>query len=270
MADLLLHSLAEHRETILGTLGIAGARRIVEIGTEDGHMTRALLEHVDACDGELVCVDPSPSAEAEALLASHPRARLERGRSLEVLPRLAAADAYLVDGDHNWHTVRNESEIVWARTRAAGRPFLALYHDVGWPWARRDLYYDPAGIPPAFRQPHTFDHGVAPDEPGVVAGGFRGEGRWACALTEGGPRNGVLTAIEDFVAGREERFRWALVPAVFGLGVLFESDAPWADALTRGLLPLHLHPLLDRLERNRIELYLRVLDWQDRHRAEAA
>ncbi len=262
MADLLLHSMAEFTEIILPVLELSGAREVVEVGSEYGTMTRELLDHAERHDGRLTVIDPKPSPVAKALFDGSPRGTLVEKLSLEALGELEA-DAWLLDGDHNYYTVRRESETIWERTRAARRPFLVFYHDVGWPWGRRDLYYDPDTIPADARRPHTWDHGVTPGEPGVVRGGFRGEGGWACALNAGGPKNGVLTAVEDFVEGKEPDLVWACVPAVFGLGVLFDSRAPWTEAVKRFLLPYHMNPLLERLERNRLECYLRVVAMQD-------
>ncbi len=269
MADLLLHSMAELAEIVLPVLELAGAKVTVEVGAEHGTMTRLLIEHAASQSGRLIAIDPQPTAATRALFAGHAHADLREDLSLDVLPTVAA-DAYLIDGDHNYYTVLHESEIIWNRCRQDGRPFLVLYHDVGWPCGRRDLYYAPDRIPAAYRQPHTWDHGLTLDQPGVIRGGFRGAGAWASALTAGGPRNGVLTAIEDFVAGKESQLVWAAIPAVFGLGVLFARDASWSTAVADFLAPYHMNPLLARLERNRLECYLRVLEWQDRDREQAA
>ena len=61
------------------------------------------------------------------------------------------ADAVLIDGDHNWHTVYNELKIVdefqvWP---------ITLLHDIDWPYGRRDVYYDPSTVPAEYRQPHV-------------------------------------------------------------------------------------------------------------------
>jgi hypothetical protein len=269
MAELLLHSLSEFGEIVLGVLEAAGARKVVEVGSEYGSMTRLLAAYAAEREGTLTAIDPAPSPEARTLFEESPAAELIERPSLEVLGDLGA-DAYLVDGDHNYYTVLMESRLIWEATRRAGRPFLAFYHDVGWPWGRRDLYYDPERIPVEHRHPFTWDRGVVPGEPGVVDGGFRGEGGWACALTEGGPKNGVLSAIEDFVPGKEGSLLWAAIPAVFGLGVLFERNAPWSETVQAFLLPYHENPLLARLEQNRLECYLRVIEWQDRHHAKHA
>lgn len=269
MADLLLHSMAEFADLILPVLETTGARHVVEIGAEDGGMSRPLIEAMAARGGRLTAVDPAPSPAAEAAFRRAPHAVLDRRTSLEALPDLDA-DAWIVDGDHNYYTVRRESELIHERCRAAGRPFLVFYHDVGWPWARRDLYYAPERIPAEFRQPHVWDLGVHLGDPIVKPGGFRGEGAWACAIREGGDRNGVLTAIEDFAAACPEPLEWIAVPAVFGLGVLFSKQAPWSAAVLDQLKPYHWNPLLARLEENRLECYLRVLALQDQVNAARA
>ncbi len=262
MNDLLLHSMAEFSDLILPALSIAGARHVVEVGAEAGTMTRLLIDHTREHGGSLVSIDPSPSHEVEALFASASHGRLVRDTSVAAIP-LVNADAWIIDGDHNWWTVYHESQAIWERVQEKDGHFLVFYHDVGWPCGRRDLYYAPDRIPPSFRHPHAFDRGVTLDVSEAIRGGFRGEGQWACALREGGPKNGVLTAIEDFVIGKEGRLLWAQIPAVFGLGVLFDRHAPWSDELAGLLQPLHMNPLLARLERNRLECYLRVLSLQD-------
>lgn len=130
------------------------------------------------------------------------------------------------------------------------------------PW-----YYAPERIPPHFRQPCSHDVGVAPGNPGALFNrGFRGGGHFAWALHAGGPRNGVLTAVEDFCRQAEtgsRRLLYAHIPAVFGLGLLFDADAPWAEAVAHEVMPFHESPLLAKLESNRLTNYLAVLDWQD-------
>ena len=62
-------------------------------------------------------------------------------------------------------------------------------------------------------------------------------------------------------AGRELAF--AQVPAVFGLGILFDHRAPWAESLGRFVLPWHRNSLLASLEQNRLANYLKVIELQD-------
>lgn len=129
----------------------------------------------------------------------------------------------------------------------------------------------PQRIPPEHRHAHSYDAGVILDSADAQRHrGFRGNGQFAVALHAGGPRNGVLTAIEDFRSEAEQgagqvgrRLLYAHIPAVFGLGVLFDAAAPWAETLAEALIPWHDNPLLAKLETNRLRNYLAVLDWQD-------
>jgi methyltransferase family protein len=259
---LLLHSLGEFRELVHACFDAAGVRSVVEIGSETGRATRELMDFLGERDGELWCVEPEPTLEVERLDRELERFHLVRGLSPAALEGIGPADAWVIDGDHNYWTVSRELEHADGAAREAGSPALLVLHDVGWPCARRDHYYAPDAIPDDGVHPHSFDHGEVPGEPEAVDGGFRGAGSYAVALREGGPRNGVLTAVEDFLAERSE-LRYVHVPAIFGLGVVYSSEAPYADAVERALAPYDRNPLLDKLEQNRLELYLRVLEQQD-------
>jgi hypothetical protein len=275
MPDLLIHSMSEFSEIIVEALDLAGAREMVEIGAEFGGMSTLLADYAAAQDGRLTSVDPCPKAE----FTQWAEARKDHFRhfarpSLEAFAELADVDAWVIDGDHNWYTVYNELKQVEVCCRRDGKPLLAFLHDVAWPWARRDLYYAPDRIPAPFRHAHSFEGGVTIGFSGLLDGrGFRSHGQFACAAHEGGPCNGVLTAVEDFiddVRGAGGGIAFAQIPAVFGLGILFDTDAPWSEDLSALVIPYHENGLLRRLEENRLRNYLAVIDWQDRARGRAA
>ena len=113
----------------------------------------------------------------------------------------------------------------------------------------------PTAFPEEHRQPLAHDAALAPGEAGVADAGLRYE--WV-ARREGGPRNGVLTAIEDF-ARSHEGVRIAIVPAFFGVGVVWHRDAPWAGAVAEIVEPWDRNPLLQRLEANRVALLIERL-----------
>ena len=98
---------------------------------------------------------------------------------------------------------------------------------LGWPHGRRDAYWDSERIPAEHRQALETHPRILPGHPGLVDDGLL---LYTSAVHEGGPRNGVLTAIEDFLDDRPE-LRLAIVPAFFGFGVAWHPDAPWADSL---------------------------------------
>jgi hypothetical protein len=267
MPDLLLHSMSEFADIILDGLAIADAGDIVEIGAEYGGMTQLLARHAADREGSLTSIDPAAKPEFLAWVAQNPHVRHLAEPSLVALRAVGAADVWLIDGDHNWFTVYNELKAIETICRRDGKPMLVFLHDIAWPSGRRDMYYAPAQIPEPFRHPHDHDAGAVPGIGPLVPGrGFRGMGHFAWATHEGGPRNGVMSAVEDFladVAAAGRTMALAEIPAVFGLGVLFDEDAPWSEALGQHLLPYHDNALLAALERNRLANYLRVIDLQD-------
>ncbi|WP_146990641.1 class I SAM-dependent methyltransferase [Bradyrhizobium macuxiense] len=274
MTGLLIHSVSEFSDLILEALRLADARDVVEIGAEYGGMSALLADHCRARGGQLTSVDPAPKREFLDWVNANPDVRHVAKTSLDAFGKLDAADAWIVDGDHNWYTVYHELRQIEAISRRAGKPVLAFLHDVGWPCGRRDMYYAPGQIPAAYCHPHSYQAGATLDRPALVEGhGFRGAGLAAFANVAGGARNGVMTAIDDFLAeelaqGRE--FGFAEIPAVFGLGVLFEMNAAWSAQLAELVLPYHQNKLLRALETNRLRNYLRVIEMQDEIAARAA
>ncbi|MBB5684246.1 class I SAM-dependent methyltransferase [Sphingobium boeckii] len=273
MTDLLIHSMSEFSDIILGGLEIAEARRIVEIGAEFGGMSMLLADHAAAQEGSFVSIDPSPKQEFLDWVASADHVQHVAKPSLSAIDDLSDVDAWVIDGDHNWFTVYHELKAIDAACTRDSKPMLVFLHDVAWPCGHRDSYYAPDRIPEEYRQPFDFEGGVMPGIPVTLPGrGFRGMGQFAWAKDEGGPRNGVKAAIDDFAAERFDAGRdiaYAEVPAVFGLGILFDLDAPWSQALADLVIPFHENKLLATLERNRLDNYLAVLDWQDRTAAAA-
>ena len=245
--DQVGYSLANLAELLLACLEGAGARSVVEVGSDRGLLTAKLLEWAGD-ERRVVAIDPAPHRELEALADQHPELTLIRSTSHEVLREIELTDAIILDGDHNYFTLRGELEIIGDRAPGVELPLL-LFHDVCWPHARRDSYYVPERVPPEHRQPLARDAAIMPGDPGIVEVGLPVE----CAADhEGGERNGVLTAIEDFLADRQG-LKLATVPAFFGLGVVWHEDVPWARQVETTIEAFDRDPVLARLESNRVE-----------------
>jgi hypothetical protein len=248
------HSLANLAEIWLPVLDAAAPSTVVEVGAYAGDVTRIVLDWARGSASRVISIDPEPEQSLVALAQDNSELELVRATSLEALPTLPRADAVIIDGDHNYYTVSQELRLIAERTGDSGLPLL-IFHDVGWPHARRDSYYAPENIPAEHRQETVEGGYVFPGEAGLKEGGLIY--RWP-AVREGGARNGVLTAIEDFLEGRDE-LRFAVVPAFFGLGVVWERQAAYADELETILAPWDRNPLLERLEANRV---LHLASWQ--------
>jgi cephalosporin hydroxylase len=227
-------------DVIAPVIDAVGARRIIEIGALRGETTARMLKRLGP-ECELHVVDPVPQFDpAEHERAFPGRYHFHLGTSLDVLPDLPPADVVLVDGDHNWYTVYHELRLLaeTAERTGAHLPVLVL-HDVAWPYGRRDLYYAPDRIPAEFRQPYR-RAGMRPGQSALTGSGGMNRDM-NNAEHEGGPRNGVMTAVDDFVSEHTRPLRVVIVPIYFGLALVAEDRV------------LDAHPelaaLLDHLER---------------------
>ena len=241
------HSLANLAEILFGCLSARGARSLVEIGAYAGDLTRVLLGWAAEAGSSVVAIDPHPHERLIELSKEHPELDLIQEPSHKALGRIGLPDAVIVDGDHNYYTVSEELRLIDERAAGAELPLLML-HDVGWPHGRRDAYWNPEAIPEDHRQPTLERPFIFPGESGVADTGMP---MYTAAKREGGSRNGVLTALEDYLDRRGD-LRVALLPPFFGLAVVWSADAPWAQSVAGFLGPWDRHPVLERLEANRV------------------
>ena len=253
-------SMAHHADLMIPCLDAVGAKSILEVGAYAGDLTRLLADWAAQAGARVMAIDPSPQPGLVQLAADRDQVELVRRTSFDALPEVEPADVVVIDGDHNYFTVTRELELIEAR--AAGRDLpLLLFHDVAWPHARRDDYFAPEDIPAEYRHPIAGEKGgLFPGDPGLRKDGVPYP---KSAAHEGGPRNGVLTAVEDFVESRDD-LRLAVVPAFFGFGVLWSRSAPWADEVEEIVGPYDRHPLLERLEANRVHHLATVWESQTR------
>ncbi|HYY23772.1 MAG TPA: class I SAM-dependent methyltransferase [Thermoleophilaceae bacterium] len=241
-------SMAQHAELLLPCLDAVGARTVVEVGAFAGDLTRVLVAWAGERGARVVAIDPEPQASLVELDRRHPELELVPETSLGALRHIELPEVAIIDGDHNYYTVSHELQLISDRSDGGALPLL-LFHDVCWPHGRRDEYFSPERIPDEYRRPLLGEEGgLFPDEPGARPGGLPYP---RSAAREGGPRNGVLTAIEDFTAGRED-LRLAVVPIFFGFGAVWRRDAQYGDELERILGPWDGNPQLGRLESNRV------------------
>jgi hypothetical protein len=258
---LLLSSLADFWSLIEPMLAAATPKTICEIGIGQGEFARLLLNFCAERRCRYTGIDTLFDEQVEHFQnAAEAQAEFFREPSLTVLARLPSQDVYFVDGDHNYYTVLEELRSI----RKPDHSPLIFLHDVCWPWGRRDHYCAPDSIPEKCRHPYSTSLGVVPGRNELEPGGFSGETsayNYGAAVHEGGPRNGVLTAVEDFLKEQTtEEWKFVIVPAVFGLGILYAPDrcpSPVAEQIVRleaSVAPLK--PLLELLESNRVNLFL--------------
>jgi hypothetical protein len=202
----------------------AQSRNILEIGAEYGTSTKVLLNYVKQVNGHLHCIDPVPGFDATQFQEDN-KAVLSfyEDLSLNVLSGIRDIDLAMVDGDHNWYTVYNELKMIeQAHGHDPMRQPMVFVHDIGWPYGRRDLYYDPSTIPEEFRLDYE-RKGILPNKDELIADG--GMNLELCnAVRLGGERNGVLTGVEDYIKESELQFRFNQLPLYYGLGILITEQ----------------------------------------------
>jgi hypothetical protein len=207
------------RPYILGS----GYQRLCEIGAKLGENTDKLLE-LDSLTIDII--DPCLDVDLSEKYQTNGRVRVHKGLSLDALQSISGPfDCILIDGDHNWYTVYNELNTI--RERALLKPGGTIFfHDVGWPYGRRDMYYQPELIPKNFTHPYRRE--------GIVRGQSEldNSGKHAAffnAEHEGGERNGVLKAIEDFLQENKGEYKFFYFEEEHGLGVLLKTQSAIAN-----------------------------------------
>ncbi len=230
-------------------------RVVLEVGVDLNGVTGPLLGWARNNGAIVHAIDPDPALSVKGLVAEHgERLQFHRTRSLELAGELRDVDLALLDGDHNWYTVINELRALEGRAHEDGRdPPVIVVHETGWPHGRRDAYHDPEAIPEAHRHPHAM-RGVAPGR--VELGPGLNEHR-EHALLEGTPANGVLSAVEDFLADSGSWRSWS-VPGLGGAAILVDAGVLEANTPLRELLdsidtPAFLRAQCEEIEQARIQ-----------------
>jgi glycosyltransferase involved in cell wall biosynthesis len=162
----------------------------------------------------------------EAFSARLEEAVREHGGSVhrggEELAGVTAPQLAFVHGEPNWHAVSERLDRLAAMARAGSAPLaLTLVHGVDWPTGRRDAYPNPAAVPIGARQPHGT------------------EGDVERALDAHDLRNGVMTAVEDFLADAADELELLHVPGFGGTAILvpqqrIENDGSALSRLVDG------------------------------------
>ena len=189
---------------------------ICEIGSERGLTSSRLAKLLPRV--QIHVVDPviSEAVKGMSNVVAHEET------SLTFMSKKLEIPFYIIDGDHNYETV--SAEIKAAVKNSGSGPFCAMFHDVGWPFARRDGYYNPEQV----STPHDYSfNSVLKLETGELepgSGGFESGDYFALSKHSGGEKNGVLTAIEDFHRTAGDKWKLITFPMFYGMAILWNED----------------------------------------------
>jgi hypothetical protein len=244
---------------------------VVEIGSDQGGNTENLLEFCRRTGSTLHVIDPAPGYDVSEWQREYGEHLVfHQDLSLTALPSVEDFDVVLIDGDHNWYTVFNELKTIERLCEEQSREFpLVMLHDIGWPYGRRDLYYNPDTIPEEHRKPHE-KKGMLPG----VANLLEEDGlnqHLHNAVLENEPRSGVLTAVEDFKEETDRQLELTKLPGIHGLGILIPSQLKESNAkLANFLEQLRFSPFVSRyiegVEKARLETQIIQQEERVNHR----
>ena len=196
-------------------------KTIIEIGVDKGENTKNLLEYCSENECNLISIDPVPDNSLCELENKYENQfTLIRDLSLNVLPNIEDAEVIFIDGDHNWYTVYNE--LIAIQNTAKEYFPLTFLHDVDWPYARRDIYYNPNDIPIEYTNQYA-KKGIDFNSKNLTEKyGFNSS--IDNALEEGNAKNGVLTAVEDFLYQSNYELKFFKISGFHGLGIIYDQN----------------------------------------------
>lgn len=206
---------------------------------------------------------PDPVAAAEAAILRG-LADLVGDRIRQIGPGTPAtgdpADVWVVHPEPNHWSATEALRAVEVASAGEG---VVLLHSVGWPTATRDRYPDPSRLPTDAIHPNTTALSVRPDaaEPGVS--GLRAGSGGAWAIHDGGARNGVGTALDDFLVAHPGRTARRLRIGT-GLAVVWPADAAYAETICERLTGWCGEEVLLAVDGERLALLARVADLEAR------
>jgi glycosyltransferase involved in cell wall biosynthesis len=175
--------------------------QLLEVGRGNDEFTEAACLEATQWGGKVISIRREPPRRRFSNLKV--RRRYTRGSIASVGP----VDLVVLHGEPNWWTTSWQLAGVRRGAERAQRPLPPIVvADAGLPRGRRDSYETPDEVPADARQP------------------VRREGdRWI-AVEENTPRNGVLTAVEDF-ANEHGGLEVLSIPGLGGVAVVLDPEA---------------------------------------------
>ena len=263
---------------IAASVAATRPRSTLLVGGADGELVKRLIDATADWEGVVHVADPAPSFDIAALRRhAGNRILVHRARGTEVGGLLPVPDLLLLDTDPNWYTTHSllQAAANQAATLQSRFP-VTLLSNTGWPHARRDGYLDPASIPEPFRHPHE-RAGVRPNERALCASRGLFADRFH-AVGENEPRNGVMTALEDFLVGHAAHLGVASLPFLHGISLIYPREGADLPAMGGILQAIEMGPvaasLAEATELARLDLAAQAADLRQaaeaaRHRNEA-
>lgn len=231
-------------------------KHIVEVGCKEGKNSINILEYCKKTGVVTTLIDPYPELDKEKLFQEYGDLyTLHEDLSLNVIYKLKKYEVILLDGDHNYYTVYHELKSIEKGYNDQNFPIIFM-HDICWPYARRDLYYNPKTIPDQYRHPYEKKGMIQEQGKLLEAGGLNSH--LNNAIYENNIKNGVLTAVEDFLSESEIEMEFIKYKYFNGLGLLIAKHNK--KIIERAYNIKQSDKLINKLEKNRNMLEIKIAD----------
>ena len=159
-------------------LNVFKVKNIVICGISDRIPLNMILGYCKDNGASYTAIDSKDSLEKNFI----------KGDILKELSKLNNYDAIFIDSNPNWYHVYNELKLVKQNNKEF--PLVFIYNNI-FPHKRRDSYINPDIIPDKFRNEYSRE---------LVFKGISIRDSFYHAIEENTPKNGVQTAIEDFLS----------------------------------------------------------------------
>jgi glycosyltransferase involved in cell wall biosynthesis len=175
--------------------------KLLEVGVGNDEFTEAACLEATRWGGKVISIRRDPHRRRLSSL------QVRRRYTRKSISSVGPVDLVVLHGQPNWWTTSWQLGGVQLGTEREGRPLPPIVvANAGQPWGRRDCYEAPDNLPADGRQP-----------------GRREGNRWV-ALDESTPRNGVLTAVEDF-ADERGGLELLSIPGLGGVALVLDPEA---------------------------------------------
>lgn len=182
---------------IIPILNRFNVKKVLLIGLSNETILNKLLTYYIKNDEMLYTIDNEINAEDLINNKNNYQENIKhfKGQSLNILPYLKNFDAILINNDPNWYTVYNELNLI--KKNNLKFPLVFICNNK-YPHKRRDSYINPNNIPDEYKHECYNKLPIKYEEDNKIKHAMIEDG-FCHAIYEETPKNGVLTAIEDFL-----------------------------------------------------------------------
>lgn len=156
-------------------------KKVILTDLYDGKIYEEILNHADNADLSIISINSNKNIESDY-----------NDIALNILPELNDYEAIFINDDPNWYTIFNELNII--KKNNGEFPLVFICNNI-FPHKKRDSYKNPDLIPNEFI--NEFSRQL------FLNNNIKIQDNFYHAIKENTPKNGVLTAIDDFLASNK-------------------------------------------------------------------